>query len=272
MFWGVLLSFFTATVLAEKASLTITPQKIILSDGSRSQKLHVVNQGQRTGVYEVSWLDYTMNQSGGIDPWEMSLQSPWSIQSYVRYSPRRFTLKPGENRLLRVALKRSSKKVPEGEYFSHLRVLTINDNLEKTLLEGKNSKINSKQEKKASSAISISSKLAMAIPVIWRNSNAVSGAAIEIQKIDYTNNKIHLNVTRSGPLSTRGFFHVFIEKNKDRELINKPSGFIIYANINSLETTLSLIKSLPGRGKLIIIYSESIDNTEDIIAHARFST
>jgi fimbrial chaperone protein len=262
--WGLAsaLLFCTFGAHAANASLTITPQKVILYDDSRSHDLHVVNRGQRTGVFEISWLDYVMDEAGGVQPWQASPRSPWSVQPYIRYSPRRITLKPGESQVLRVSLRRSTEQVANGEYFSHLRVITINDNLEETL---RLQKMVQTRSSESSAGVAVSTKLAIGIPVLWRHSENPSSANIVVKQVDRLNNQLRLQIRRNGALSTRGYLHVFGEKNNQRYPLIKPAHFVIYANIEQRETVLLLKEPVPKDGRLLVLYSQSKDDVKNIL-------
>ncbi len=76
------------------AVLFIHPTLVLFEDNERSATITLSNRGDQTGTFEMSWTDMTMNADGGLVKYEG--EAPWSLQSYVRYSPRRVTLEPLE--------------------------------------------------------------------------------------------------------------------------------------------------------------------------------
>ena len=104
------------------AVLFIYPTLIMFEGNERSATITLTNRGDATGTFETSWSELTMTPEGGLIKSE---NPPWSVQPFVRYSPRRVTLQPSESQVIKVALRRD-QEAPEGEYYSHFRVLTIN--------------------------------------------------------------------------------------------------------------------------------------------------
>jgi len=271
--WLVACSLLTLPSIAfsKNATLMLTAHILHIDQNSRSGVIHVINDGDRTGVFELRWIDHIMSESGKLQTWNDPAQSPWSLQPYARFSPRRITLKPSESQVVRVVLKPKSRTAPLGEYFSHLRILTINSNLEETLKEQQN-----KVSKNVDSGITINAKIGMSIPVIWRNSDDKQKATIEFKRIDVASNddnksepvkdEMLLKVTRHGLISTRGYIHVFIKKNGNREQIIGPHPFNIYANIESLELRLKMPEQYPSNGEFLVLYSDAKDNTDNIIS------
>ncbi|MCZ6888834.1 MAG: hypothetical protein O7H39_10105, partial [Gammaproteobacteria bacterium] len=91
------LLLLTATLLVAaparaNAVLFIYPTLIMFEDNKRSAEITLTNRGDQTGTFETSWSDLEMTPGGGLAKYEGT--APWSVQSYVRYSPRRVTLAP----------------------------------------------------------------------------------------------------------------------------------------------------------------------------------
>jgi fimbrial chaperone protein len=257
----LLLWQFANIACANQANLVLTTTSVMLDKNSRHTSVHIVNQGQRTGVFEINWLDHTMNEQGELVAWKPPLKSPWSIQPYIRYSPRRVTLGPGESQLIKVALKAQARQAEKGEYFSHLKVITINNNVEETLLLAKRG--NNRVNKENDSTINIKSLLGISIPVIWRHDVPSPKAKLTLKEIDTTNNSLLLTINRQGLSSTRGFLHIFQDAdNKDFML---PVPVVIYPNVAHREIRLSLPIEYPANGNFDIIYSDAKDNTDTLI-------
>jgi P pilus assembly chaperone PapD len=211
------------------AVLFIHPTLVVFEGNERSATITLSNRGDQTGTFEMSWTDMTMTPDGGLvkneDP------GPWSLQSYVRYSPRRVTLAPAEAQVIRIAVRRGTD-IPEGEYYSHFRVLTLNSEdpaAEEDTAEDVNS------------AVVIRARSAVAIPIVWRNSRASSSASIEAVRIDHDTNQLNVDVLRHGPLSVRGYLHVF-EMTADgaRSPLAEPVPLVIYPNLDARTMTIAL--------------------------------
>ena len=183
------------------AALSISPTLVTFEGNQRSATITLTNRGDETGTFEMSWTDMTMNADGGLVKYEG--QAPWSMQPYVRYSPRRVTLAPMESQVIEIALRRG-QDVPEGEYYSHFKVLMLNS-------EDPSAGKGDADVPTAAAADSIELRtadaipIAVAIPIVWRNSRATSSAAIESVRIDRDANKLVVDVRRHGELSVRGY-------------------------------------------------------------------
>lgn len=178
--------------------LFVYPTIIMFEGTERSATITLTNRGDAIGTFETSWSNLAMTPEGGLVKTE---DPPWSVQSYVRYSPRRVTLEPSESQVIKIALRRE-QDVAEGEYYSHFKILTLNS---EDLVTGTKETVEAPKE---SSAVRIRARSAVAIPIIWRNSRTTPSATIESVGIDADNHQINVDVRREGKLSVRGFLHV----------------------------------------------------------------
>jgi P pilus assembly chaperone PapD len=213
------------------AVLFIYPTLIVFEGNQRSATITVTNRGDQTGTFEMSWTDMTMRPDGGLVKNEGP--APWSLQSYVRYSPRRVTLAPAESQVVRIAVRRGLD-ISEGEYYSHFRVLTLNS-------EDPSAATNDAEEDTDAAAITIEARSAVAIPIVWRNSRATPDASIEAVQVDSDGNKISVDVRRHGPLSVRGYLHVF-QKLADgsRSPQAEPVPLVIYPSLEARTLAIEL--------------------------------
>ncbi|MCH8070522.1 MAG: hypothetical protein IIA09_01135 [Proteobacteria bacterium] len=218
------------TLAQAGAVLFIHPTLVMFEGNTRSATITLSNRGDQTGTFEMSWTDMTMTPSGGLVKHEGP--SPWSLQSYVRYSPRRVTLAPLESQVVRIAVRRGLD-VPEGEYYSHFRVLTLNSE-DPFAAEAES-------DEPTGAAITIEARSAVAIPIVWRNSRDSSGASIEAVRIDQDSNQLSVNVLRHGQLSVRGFLHV-LETAADgsRNSLAAPVPLVIYPNLDARTIAIEL--------------------------------
>ena len=216
-----LMSLVPAPAKAD-AVLFIYPTFVVFEGNERSAEITLTNRGDQTGTFEMSWSDMTMTPEGGLMKHEGP--APWSVQPYVRYSPRRVRLAPAESQIVKIALRRG-KDVPEGEYYAHFKVLTLNS---EDPLAGEADA----DEPTAAPDIIIKARTALAIPIIWRNSRATPSASIESVRIDRDTNKLTVAVRRHGLLSVRGYLHLFeTAPDGSRSFLAEPVPLIIYPSI-----------------------------------------
>lgn len=215
-----LLALFSNSALAG-AVLLIYPTQILFEGRTRSAEVMLTNQGDATGTFETSWMEMGMRPEGVLQQREAD---QWSIQPYIRYSPRRVTLGPGESQVIKIAL-RPDSTAPEGEYYTHLRILTLNqEDLE--------------QEKDLPSAgqagVSIRARSAVAIPVIWRNSDAEPKISIESAHLAPDTGQVAVTVRRSGTLSARAYLHVYDQRlDGSFQSVGGPVQVVIYPNLDT---------------------------------------
>ncbi len=246
------------------AVLFIYPTLIMFENSQRSAEITLTNRGDQTGTFETSWTDMMMTPGGGLVKYDG--QAPWSLQSYVRYSPRRVTLAPLESQVIKVALRRG-QNIPEGEYYSHFRVLTLNS-------EDPSGAEADADEPATASAVSIEARAAIAIPIVWRNSRAKSSASIESVRIDREANQLTVDVRRHGQLSVRGYLHVFeTAPDGTRSSLAEPVPLIIYPTIDGRTTAIELnddviADSLPRDTN--VYYSADLKITDKSILFASY--
>ena len=214
------------------AVLFIYPTLVMFEGNSRSATITLTNRGDATGTFETSWSELTMTPEGGL--LKIEGNAPWSVQPYVRYSPRRVTLEPSESQVIKIALRRGME-APEGEYHSHFRVLTLNS--EDLVDESEEAAA----PPDADSAVTITARSAVAIPIIWRNSNASPGATIEAVNIDRDTNQLTVDVRRHGNISVRGYLHVLGEMPDGVEgALAEPVPLVIYPSLENRAILITL--------------------------------
>ena len=146
----------------------------------------------------------------------MTTQAPWSLEPLIRFSPRRVTLDPGETQVVRIALRRNLNR-PEGEYFSHIRVLTLTE-----IPDGSDTVDPTVQ------SVKISARTAIAVPVIWRNSPNDQAAKINLATLDDGAQNLLVEVQRQGHLSVRGFLHLRCNDGGKSRSMMDPVPLVIY--------------------------------------------
>jgi len=213
------------------AVLFIYPTLVMFEENQRSAEVTLANRGDQTGTFEMSWSDLTMTSGGGLVKHEG--QAPWSVQPYVRYSPRRVTLAPSESQIIKIAL-RPGQNIPAGEYYSHFRVLTLNS-------ENLSPENPDADEPGAAAAVAIEARTAVAIPIIWRNSPTTSSASIESVRMDRDANRLTVDVRRHGQLSVRGYLHVFeTAPDGTRSFLAETVPLVIYPSLDARTTAIEL--------------------------------
>ena len=102
-----------------RADLLLVPQRIVFEEQDRAATLTLVNNGNETETYRISWKQLRQLPDGQYA--EIAAPGPGEqfADEMIRYSPRQVTLEPGEPQTVRLMLRKPTD-LPAGEYRSHL--------------------------------------------------------------------------------------------------------------------------------------------------------
>ena len=109
--------------------LLVTPTRIVLEGASRSAEVALVNRSNSPRTYAISFVNYRMSEDGEFK--EIGSSTPPRpderfAAAYVRFTPRRVVLEPGQAQMVRLQLLMPSD-LPDGEYRSHLSLRLVPD-------------------------------------------------------------------------------------------------------------------------------------------------
>lgn len=240
---------------AAKASLILHPTQLFISEDDRNQTIRVINNGDATGVFEVSWVDYQMKPDGGFDEWLGEQPAAWSLQDKVRYSPRRVTLAPGESQNIKIMVQRKATP-PANEYYSHLKVIIATANLDEEVEESVTPDATS---------IEVKTRSGISVPIIWRNPNITPQAEIPSASMNWQANTLDFRLDRVSGVSTRGYIHVI--KNGGGKSITEPVHTVVYPSVDHRQVAIPMAAgSLTTGDKITLIYSEQLDSTKPELA------
>ena len=178
----------------------LSPTRFVLDGTQRTAAVDVINKGDATGSYRIEIVDMIMPERGAIREIDNGQTDPYSLKAFARISPRKVILKPGEDQMVRILL-RKPRNLQDGEYRSHLKVTLTEDNLDEA------------QTKKPSTnlAIVIRPRLAFTIPIILRQGETHYNVGIEHARVYYaeqdtkkTSPMLELLFTHEGNRSSMG--------------------------------------------------------------------
>jgi P pilus assembly chaperone PapD len=170
------------------ASLSFSPQRIVLEGHSRSATIRLTNRGDKPGTFRVSLSDVIYAADGSIKHTQSTPKGFPSARPFVRFSPSQVRLAPGETQRVRILL-RSAQNIPQGELRIHavLRQLP-----EATPIEKK-----ATNEKVVKATLSITQATALPI-IIRRGKVSISGGIASLQHIK---DSLNVRLFRSGNYS-----------------------------------------------------------------------
>jgi hypothetical protein len=223
--WVVFLCSFLLSINTTSAQgdLLIFPKRIVFDGGTRVKQLILSNIGKDTAVYNVSFLQYSMNENGGFKAITTPDIGQYFATPYLRVFPRKVTLAPNESQIVKVQLTKATR-LKEGEYRSHL------------YFRAKKNNSPLGQEKKVADTTAISVKLqaiyGISIATIIKKGTSNTRTTISnlfYEKDKELNHFINFNLIRTGNMSTYGDIHIhYITGNNTIIELAKIKGVAVY--------------------------------------------
>lgn len=261
-FPGITIFFFCISYnLLAQGDLLITPTRVVFEGNKQREELNLVNIGNDTAIYSISFLQYNQTEEGGYKIIQKPDSGQMFADPYLRIYPRTVTLAPREPQVIALQCRRKPDMIA-GEYRSHLYFRS----------EKNYQPLGTKRD---DTTKTISIKLipiyGLSIPIIIRSgsvnaTSTLTNVKLEIQQdtIPY----IKLAICRTGNISVYGNLTVeyFPVKGKPYE-IGKLNCVAVYTNISKRNIEVKLNKT-PGlslkNGKLKVKYS-SIDLSKPVV-------
>ncbi len=199
----------------------------MLAKGIRTANINLVNRGTARGAYRISVVDSEMTETGTVYTLNDGKRTAHSLQDFIRYSPRRTEMGERDNQNIRI-LVRPPKDLPDGEYFSHLKVLMTSDNVEED---------NKSQEKEdlddKGFRLELKQRSAVAIPIIYQHGKTSVSVELANVNFDKKEKSLAIDMFRKGNISTMGDLLVdYLAPSGETIRVSVHPGKAIYSNIN----------------------------------------
>src|SRR5664279_1205089 len=114
-----MLFFGLALQMSAQGDLLVSPVRVIFEGNKQKEEISLVNIGNDTTTYSVSFLQYNMNEDGNFVLIENPGEGQMFADPYLRIFPRKVTLAPHESQVVRIQIRRKPD-MQAGEYRSHL--------------------------------------------------------------------------------------------------------------------------------------------------------
>jgi hypothetical protein len=237
-----------------QADLLITPTRVVFEGNKQREELNLVNIGNDTAIYSISFLQYNQTEDGGYKIIQKPDSGQMFAEPYLRIYPRTVMLAPREPQVIALQCRRKPDMIA-GEYRSHLYFRSE-----------RNYKPLGTKTEDTSKIISV--KLipiyGLSIPIIIRSGIVNAKAALSYLKLEIQQDTIpylKLSILREGNISVFG--NIIVEyypvKGKPYE-IGRLNSLSVYTNINQRNIEVKLNKT-PGlsleNGKLKVKYSST---------------
>lgn len=246
-----------------QGDLLINPHRVIFKATQVKEVIDLMNTGEETTTYVVSFVQRRMNENGSFSIITTPDAGQNFSDSHLRIYPRRITLIPGEGQAVMLQRKRN-RSLPEGEYRSHLYFRA-----EKKSIPLANR--DDQSEDTAAVGVSITPVFGTTIPIIIRSGTLdVVSTLSDLKIVKSKNPKITFTANRIGNISTFGDFTVeYIPKKGKPYSVGIQRGVAIYTTIEKRFISINLITTKSNfnfnEGSIKVSYTSREGSKEDIL-------
>jgi fimbrial chaperone protein len=243
-------------------NLMVTPTRIVFEQRDRSAQITLVNRGDKSSLFRISFLRQNMTENGQFLPVEEGASGMFS-DPLIRYSPRQVSLPPGQSQVIRLALRKPGD-LAKGEYRSHM--------LFQALPESSSSSVEKiTQQKSEGITIELIPIVGVSIPVIVRHgelSSKVELANPAIVPATETKNyrRIAVDINRQGDGSAYGDIRAtYTPEGGTAIVIAQANSVAVYSNMQTrrFEAPVSLPADFTlDKGTIEIIFLKSGEKAE----------
>ncbi len=231
------------------ANISVYPYSIDFEANSRKrvQSVRVINTSEKTQVYRVSMVNFIQDSKGDLK--ETNDDNGNFSRKQLVWTPRQFTLKPGEIQTINVA-KRGLGALKDGEYVSHLKIQEVNLGTPKKT---------SNSTPGEGISINIIPLFAITIPVTIEKGNNLFSKTELLNYQRTSANNLKITLKRAGNKSSRINAVVLNEKGDEVGRLNQIK---IYTTTDKLTTNIKLNKA---SDKNLILKLENAKTKEEIL-------
>ena len=258
--------FFFSHSLFAQGNLIIHPKRIVFDGKKKIEKLVLSNSGKDSAVYNISFIEYKMNEDGELLSVEKEEDNLRFATPYVRLYPRIVKLGPNESQILKVQMY-NTEHIADGEYRSHLY---FRAEQEKTALG------TATEAKEALVSVKLEAIFGISIACIIRKGE--DKTYLSISDISYSKSKDQENflafkLNRTGNMSAYGDFVVnyIAPSNKVYEVGTvKGIGLYLPGTARTMKVTLNTPSNVDFKGgSFNVVFTEN--ESKKILAEANLN-
>ena len=250
-----------------QVKLLITPKRVVFEGNKQRAELNLMNTGDDTARYSISFRQYNMAEQGNLVLTEKPDTAGMTSEPYLRIFPRQVVLPPGESQVVMLQCRRTADMQP-GEYRSHLWFRT-----ESNFREPGKEKPNLDSTELS---VSLTAVFGMTIPVIIRSGEVNARATLsglQIENRQDSTTWLKFLIHRTGNISIYGNLvaDFYPPHGKPWQVgILKSVG--VYTNINHRVVSMKL-KDIPGvplnEGRIVLRYTSPDDVKFELLAEEK---
>lgn len=239
------------------AELSIIPTRVLFEDRDRFEEVILLNTGDETRTYDMSWEFFRMIE-GSSKSMQERVDGPitdFDLSEYVVFTPRRVTLPPKGRQKIRLALRRPGE-VPIGDYRAYLRFSPVFEQVsQEDPIQGQSAAVNFRYR--------------FAIPVIFQSGDL--DVVAKIQNMTFERNEKNgkllakINISRSGVHSALG--HLFVYDGQG-DVIGEISNAHVYSEVGNREMKV-LLSTENLSGQTVTVEYRHYDKDKNIVFDRR---
>lgn len=234
--------------------LLVSPTRILFEGTDHTAEVTLLNQSQQPLAYRLSFVQLHMDESGEMLPDKSPSTDERSADRYVRFTPRRVLLQPGQAQKVRMLLRRDAA-MADGEYRSHLQFAVIPQAVEAA----------APTPGQQGLSIKLIPLYGISIPVIVRNGSLQSSVRLTNMTLRPSSRQnipiLSLGLERDGVRSTYGSIDVHWKApGKAPVAVGTVKGVAVYAE--NARRRIAIPLSFPDRltvsgGELTVRYTDT---------------
>ncbi|SME97917.1 P pilus assembly protein, chaperone PapD [Desulfovibrio gilichinskyi] len=259
------ISFFLFFSFASSAyavsGIMIDPMRVELDGNNRYAVVTVFNQSRKEPVtYSISTLPMRMREDGTLYIPKKMTKREMLAQSMVKFSPRTATIEPDGKQVVRVVI-RKPPNLPEGEYFTYMRVGPIYDTAKK---DKKDSPPDLNTD---ASGIIIDMKVGMRIPImIYQGEPKVTTTIDGLKMVKgQTEDSIELKLKCKGNRSSYVGVSIYTMVNGEKKIIASKPRIVTYLPQETRFVVLPKLDKSFKNGKVTVELTDFNDRDKKII-------
>lgn len=221
-----ILGWISITHAYALGQLTVAPTRVVFEDSGRSAKLTLVNTGDESITYRMSWTRKHVTEDGKYEAIEVAREGERFADPMVRFSPRQVVLPPGQPQVVRLMLNKPAA-LETGEYRSYLTFTAIPQ-------EANDQNGTATAGSQVGISINLIPIMAISIPVIVRHGELnvdvkLTDLTLKTLAVNSSQQVLALNIERNGNQSVYGDFSVeFVAEDGKRYVAGQVNGLAAY--------------------------------------------
>jgi len=243
---------FSFQIMAQ-GDLMVTPSRVVFEGNKQKGQLNLLNMGQDTATYTISFVQRSMKEDGSFVTIEQPDSGQMFSDPYLRIFPRQVTLAPREPQVILVQFRRKAD-MKAGEYRSHLYFRSEQNY--NPLGMGKSNK-----DKKLLN-VQLIPIFGVSIPIIIRVGDvnvSVTLSNLELMPLHGNTQNMKLTINRTGNISTYGDITVqYVPARGKPVLVGTVAGVGVYTNLSKRIMVIKLDTSATKKfttGKFNVQYT-----------------